>query len=113
MRKMKKDLLFAIPMILIAVALCMLKLTGMTAHIVISFVGVAVLVVYAIATKKDWKCPALEIIMRVLYAISLIIGIIIMNIHGIFTLSIIHKISAVLSFILFVALLVHKTIKSK
>ena len=113
MKNLKKDLTFAIPMIFIAVALCMLKLTGMTAHIVVSFVGVAVLVVYAIATKKDWKSPALEIVMRALYAIALITGIIIMNIHGILALSIIHKISAVLSFILFVALLVHKIIKSK
>ena len=113
MKKLKKDLIFAIPMIIIAVALCMLNLTGMTAHIIFSIVGVAVLVVYAIATKKDWNLPALEIIMRVLYAVALITGIIIVNIHGILALSIIHKVSAALSFILFVVLFVHKAIKNK
>ena len=113
MKNLKKDLIFAIPMVLIAVALCMLKLTGMTAHIVFSFVGVGVLVVYAIATKKDWKLPVLEIIMRVLYAVALITGIIIMNVHGILALSIIHKVSAVLSFVSFIVIFVHKAVKSK
>ena len=113
MKKLKKDLIFAIPMILIAAALCMLKLTGMTAHIVVSFVGVAVLVAYAIATKKEWKLPILEILMRALYAIALISGFVIVNVHGIFVLSIVHKASAILSFVAFVVLLVHKAIKSK
>lgn len=113
MKPLKKDLLFAIPMVLIAAALCMLKLTGMTAHIVISLVGVVVLVAYAIVTKKDWKLPLLEIIMRALYAIALITGIVIMNIHGVLALSIIHKISAGLSFVSLVVLFVHKVIKSK
>lgn len=113
MKNLKKDLLFAIPMILIAAALCMLKLTGMTAHIVLSFVGAAVLVAYAIATRKEWKLPALEIIMRALYAVALITGIVIMNVHGILALSITHKISAGLSFVSLIVLLVHKAIKSK
>ena len=113
MKNLKKDLSFAIPMILIAIALCMLKLTGIIAHIVFSFLGVAILVAYAIVTKKEWKFPMLEIIMRVLYAIALITGIVIMNVHGISALSIMHKISAVLSFVLLIALFIHKAIKSK
>ena len=52
---MKKDLIFAPALILVAVALFMLRFTGMTAHIAISVVGLVVLVVYAIATKKDCR----------------------------------------------------------
>ena len=113
MKNLTKDLIFAIPMILIAVALCMLRFTGMTAHIVLSVVGVACLVAYAVVTKKDWKLPVLEIVMRALYAVALITGILIMNIHGIPALSIVHKLSAVLSFVSLVVLLVHKAVKSK
>lgn len=113
MKTLKKDLIFAIPMLLIGVALFMLKLTGMTAHIALSFVGVAVLVVYAIMTKKEWKLPALEIGMRTLYAIALITGIVIMNVHGIVTLAIVHKASAALSIVALVVLLTHKVVKSR
>ena len=62
---MKKDLIFAPMMLLLGAALFLLRATGMTAHIVISVIGIAILIAYAVLTKKDWKIPALEIIMRV------------------------------------------------
>ena len=62
---MKKDLIFAPVMLLIGALLFLLRATGMTAHIVISVIGVLVLIAYAVLTKKNWKIPALEIIMRV------------------------------------------------
>lgn len=110
---MKKDFIFAIPMFAVAVLLFMLRMTGMTAHIIISFVGVAVMAAYAIATKKEWKLPALEILMRALYAVALITGIVIMNVHGIAVLAVIHKLSAVLTVVALVVLLVHKAVKNK
>lgn len=110
---MKKDLIFSPIMIAIGVVLCLLKATGMVAHIALSIVGVLVLVVYAALTKKEWKIPALEVIMRVFYAIALITGIVIMNVHGIAALSIIHKVSAILSFVLLVGLFVYKLITAK
>lgn len=110
---MKKDLIFGPALILVAVALCLLKLTGMTAHIAISIVGLALLVVYAVLTKKEWKIPALEIIMRVFYGIALISGIVIMNVHGIAAIAVVHKISAVLFAIAFVVLFVNKLIANK
>lgn len=113
MKALKKDLIFTIPMVLITAALFMLKLTGMTAHVALSFVGVAVLTVYAVATRKEWKLPPLEIVMRALYAIALITGIVIMNIDGILAVSIIHKISAGLSLLSLIVLFIHKAIKSK
>ena len=110
---MKKDLIFAPAMLLIGILLFLLRATGMTAHIAISVAGVVVLVVYAVLTKKEWKIPALEIIMRVFYGIALISGIVIMNVHGIAALAIVHKACAALFVVLLVALFVHKLIAAK
>lgn len=110
---MKKDLIFTPVMLLIGVLLCLLRATGMTAHIVISVIGVLVLIAYAILTKKEWKLPALEIIMRVFYGIALITGILIMNVHGIVALAVIHKVSAVLFMALIIVLLTHKVVTRK
>ena len=110
---MKKDLIFAPILSLIAASLFFLRFTGIAAHIAISVVGAIVLIVYTVLTKKEWKIPALEIIMRVLYGIALITGIVIMNVHGIAALAVIHKVSAVLFLALLVILLVSKAASSK
>lgn len=110
---MKKDLIFAPAMLLIGVLLFLLRTTGMTAHIAISVIGLLVLIVYAVLTKKDWKLPALEIIMRAFYGIALITGIVIMNLHGIAALAIIHKASAALFMVLIIVLLIHKVLTNK
>ena len=105
---MKKDLFFSIPLILIAVLLFLLRMTGMTAHIIVSVIGLALLIVYTIVTKKAWKLPAFEIVMRVFYGIALVSGIILMNVHSIVALSIAHKVCAALFVVLLVVLLIHK-----
>ena len=110
---MKKDLIFTPAMLVIGALLMMLRATGMTAHIVISVIGVLILVVYSILTKKDWKLPALEIIMRAFYGIALITGVVIMNVHGIAVLSVIHKVSAALFMALLIVLLVTKAAMRK
>ena len=110
---MKKDLIFTPAMLLIGVLLFLLRATGMTAHIAISAVGVLVLIVYAVLTKKEWKIPALEVIMRAFYGIALITGIVVMNVHGIVALSIIHKVSAVLFMVLIIVLFAHKAVTNK
>ena len=110
---MKKDLIFAPVLLVIGVLLGLLKATGMTAHIAISVVGVLVLVAYAVTTKKEWKLPALEVIMRVFYGIALITGIVMMNVHSIIALSTAHKVCAVLFMALLIVLLVHKLATSK
>ena len=110
---MKKDLIFTPAMLIIGALLFLLRATGMTAHIAISAIGVAVLIVYAVLTKKEWKIPALEVIMRAFYGIALITGIIIMNVHGIVALAIIHKISAVLFMALIIVLFTHKAVTNK
>ena len=109
----KKDLIFAPIMLLIGVLLFLLRATGMTAHIVISVIGVLALIAYTVLTKKEWKLPALEILMRALYGIALITGIVIMNVHGIVALALIHKVSAVLFLAMIVVLLVSKAASNK
>ena len=105
---MKKDMIFAPAMLLIGIALFLLRATGMTAHIAISVVGIMVLAAYTVATKKEWKIPALEILMRVCYGIALITGIVIMNVHGVAVLAIVHKASAALFVVLLAVLFVLK-----
>ena len=108
---MKKNILFLIPMLLVVVALFLLRATGMTAHIAVSVVGLVLLIAYTVATKKEWKNPALEILQRVFYGVALITGVVLMNVHGIAIISIIHKISAVLFVILLADVEIHKAIK--
>ena len=110
---MKKDLIFAPIMLVIGVLLFLLRATGMTAHIVISVIGVLALIAYTVLTKKEWKIPALEILMRAFYGVALITGIVIMNVHGIVALAVIHKVSAVLFMAWIIVLLIHKAAMNK
>ena len=107
---MKKDLIFTPIMLFVGVALFLLRFTGMPAHIAISFVGILVLAAYTALTKREWKIPALEIMMRICYGIALISGIVIMNVEGIVALEIAHRAFAALFVVLLVVLFVHKLI---
>jgi hypothetical protein len=108
---MKKNVLFLVPMLIVAVLLFMLRATGMKVHIAVSVVGLVLLVGYTLLAKKEWKNPALEILQRVCYAIALITGVVLMNVHGIAAVSIVHKISAVLFAILLIVCEIQKVIK--
>ena len=106
---MKKDLIFAPILLVIGIALGFLKATGMTAHIIISLVGVGVLVAYTVFTINDWKSPALEIGMRATYGVALITGIV-LKIKYIALIGIFHKIFAVLFVVALIVLFVQKII---
>jgi hypothetical protein len=110
---MKKDLIFAPIMLVVGVVLALLRFTGMPVHIAVSVVGMFVLAVYTAATKKEWKIPALEIIMRAFYGIALVTGPIVMNFKNIVALGIAHRASAALFVVLLVVLFVHKLIVNK
>ena len=105
---MKKDFIFAPILLAVGVLLFLLRVTGMTAHIAVSVIGIVVLAAYTVTTKKTWKIPALEILMRAFYGIALITGIVIMNVHGIVALAIVHKACAALFVILLAVLFVLK-----
>ena len=110
---MKKDMIFTPILLLISIGLGMLKATGLTAHIVISVVGIVALAAYTAATKKEWKIPALEILMRLCYGIALISGVVVMNVSGIAAVAIAHKVFAALFTVLLVVLFVQKLIAAK
>ena len=110
---MKKDIIFAPILLAVGIALFLLNFTGMPVHIAVSVVGIAVLVAYTILAKKEWKIPALEIIMRAFYGVALITGIVVMNVQGLIAVAIIHKVSATLFVASLVVLFVHKLITSK
>ena len=110
---MKKDLIFAPILLLVGVLLGLLKVTGMTAHIAISVVGVLVLIAYTRATIKTWKIPALEIIMRASYGIALITGIVLMAAGAIAAVAIAHKVFAAVFVVLLVVLLFLRKISAK
>ena len=110
---MKKDFIFAPVMLLIGILLFLLKTTGMTVHIAVSVIGVLVLIAYTVLTKKDWKIPPLEIVMRAFYGIALITGVVVMNVYGIAALAVVHKVAAVLFLALLVVLLVSKVASNK
>ena len=109
---MKKDLIFAPIMLLVGVALFLLRFTGMPAHIAISVFGILVLAAYTVATKKEWKIPALEIVMRAFYGIALISGIVINCAYRSFG-AIVHKASGALFVVALLALLVYKAVTAK
>ena len=109
---MKKDLIFAPILLVVGILLCLLKATGMTVHIIVSVVGVGALVLYTVATKKEWKIVPLEIGMRVSYGIALISGVVI-KISYVLALAIIHKIFALLFVVALVVLFVYKLIKNR
>ena len=109
---MKKDLIFAPILLVIGVLLGLLKVTGMTTHIILSVVGVVALVAYTVLAKKEWKIPALEIGMRVSYGLALISGIV-LKIKYVAIIGISHKIFAVLFVASLVVIFIHKLIARK
>lgn len=110
---MKKNIIFSALIMLATIALFMLKITKMPVHIGVSIVGLALLVIFTILTRKSWKTPALEILSRVFYLVALITGIVLMNVHSIAALSIVHKVSAALFAVLFIFLFVQRLVAKK
>ena len=84
----------------------------MTAHIIVSTIGVLVLVAYTVLTKKQWKIPALEIVMRAFYGIALITGIV-LKIKYIKFIGVFHKISAILFVVMIVVVFLQKLLSKK
>ena len=110
---MKKDLIFTPALVAVGIVLFMLRATGMPAHIAVSVVGVVMLAVYTALTKKDWKIPALEVIMRASYGLALVFGVVIMRVQGVVALAIVHKAAAALFLLALVVLSFTKLLAKK
>lgn len=98
----KLNLISFIAILLSIVGLAMLKVTGMTGHIVISIVALAIMVVCAVKGRKSWKLPALEIAYRAAYLVALITGIVMIKANVFGAVSVAHKIAAALFAVLYV-----------
>ena len=105
---MNKNRFFLISMLAVSILLFMLRMTGETAHIVVSLIGLAIMIPITLKTRKEWKTPSLEIIMRVLYLVTIITGGVLKNLEGIAALGIIHKLGAALFVVLLLVLYVPK-----
>ena len=108
--KSKKSALLKslIALLLVACLLGMLRYTGFAAHIGVAVVGVLVLGAYTSLTKKSWKLPALEILMRAMYGIALITGAVVLKVQSLAALAIVHKAAAALFVVLLAVLFVVK-----
>ncbi|MBQ1264875.1 MAG: hypothetical protein IIY04_05585 [Oscillospiraceae bacterium] len=91
---MNKNRFFLVSMLLVSVLLFLLRLTGLIPHVIVSVIGLAIMIPLTIKTKSEWKLPALEIVMRVMYLVAIVTGGMLMKLHGIAALGIVHKISA-------------------
>ena len=98
----KLNIISFIAIILSFIGLALLRVTGMTGHIVISIIALIIMIICVALGKKSWKNPALEIVYRVFYLIALITGIVMVaaSISG--AVSIVHKIAAVIFVILYI-----------
>ena len=105
---MKKNRIFLLAMAAVSVLLFLLRMTGLPAHIAVSVVGLAVMIPLTLATRKDWKIPALEVLMRVMYFVAIVTGGVLMKVHGVAALGMVHKISAALFVVLLLALYLPK-----
>ena len=101
---MNKNRFFLISMLVVSALLVLLRMTGLTAHIIVSVVGLAIMIPISVATRKEWNTPALEIIMRVMYFVAIVTGGALMKVHGVAALGIVHKIGAAAFMILLLAL---------
>ena len=89
-----KNKVFFFLMLAISILLFLLRVTGMAAHIALAVVGIVALVAFAALTKKEWTKPALEILLRVLFAVAVISGIVIMAGAATAAVAIVHKAAA-------------------
>ena len=77
-------------------------MTGLTGHIGLSIVVLAIMVACVVLGKKDWKNPKLEIAYRASYLIALITGIVMMITNTTGAVSIAHKVACAIFAILFI-----------
>ena len=105
---MNKNRILLIGMAVVTALLFALRLTGLVPHIIISVAGLAVMIPITVMTKSQWKKPAPEVLMRVMYLIAIVTGGALMKVHGIAPLGMVHKIGAALFLVLLLVLYIPK-----
>ena len=105
---MNKNLFFMISMIAVSLLLFLLRVTGLTVHIVLSVLGLVIMIPFTLKTKNEWTKAPLEILMRVMYLVAIVTGGALMKVHGIAPLGMVHKIGAALFLVLLLVLYIPK-----
>jgi hypothetical protein len=105
---MNKNRFFLISMIVVSALLFLLRMTGLTVHMAVSVLGLAIMIPITVMTRKEWKIPALEVIMRVMYLVAIVTGGVLMKVHGVAALGIVHKIAAAAFVVLLMVLYIPK-----
>lgn len=98
----KLNLISFIAIVLSFVGLVLLRVTGMTGHIIISLVALAIMVACTVTGKNNRKKPALEIGYRALYFIALVTGFVMVIAKVVGTIAIVHKAAAILFVIAYI-----------
>ncbi|MDO4739813.1 MAG: hypothetical protein Q4A66_04020 [Eubacteriales bacterium] len=110
---MNKNAIYLISMLVVLAALFLFRMTGLTAHIVLSVIGLVLSVVFTAATRKEWTMPALEIAMRVLFVLAFISGLLLVKGVNAPIIGVLHKVFPVLFAVLLVALNAKKAFAKK
>ena len=105
---MNKNRFFLISMIVVSALLFLLRMTGLTVHMAVSVLGLAIMIPITVMTRKEWKIPALEVIMRAMYLVAIVTGGVLMKVHGVAALGIVHKIAAAAFVVLLMVLYIPK-----
>ena len=105
---MNKNRFFLVSMIAVSALLFLLRMTGLAVHVAVSVLGLAVMIPITLQTRKEWKIPALEVVMRVMYLVAVITGGALMKVYGVAALGIVHKIAAALFVVLLLILYIPK-----
>ena len=106
---MNKNRIFMCAMVAVTLLLFLLRMTGLTAHIIVSVVGLAIMIPFTVKTRKNWKKPAPEVLMRAMYLIAVVTGGALMKVHGVAALGLIHKVAAAAFLILLLVLYAPKS----
>ena len=105
---MNKNRFFLISMIVVSALLFLLRMTGLTVHMAVSVLGLAIMIPITVMTRKEWKIPALEVIMRLMYLVAIVTGGVLMKVHGVAALGMVHRIGAAAFVVLLLALYIPK-----
>lgn len=105
---MNKNRFFLISMLAVTALLFLLRFTGLIPHIAVSVLGLAIMIPITLKTKSEWKIPALEIIMRVMYLVAIVSGGMLMKLFTVAALVIAHKVSAAAFLVLLLVLYIPK-----
>ena len=105
---MNKNVSFLIAMTVVTGMLFKLDTTGMMGHISTTVMGLVIMIPFTLATRKEWKIPAPEVLMRVMYFVAIITGGVMMKIQDVAALNVAHKIAAALFAVLLWVLYIPK-----